>query len=226
MLHGSNASGDGERVRGARERRGWSQRMLAARSRVSPSTVSRIEDGLVTPDLATIRKIAEALNLSADDFVSGRAEKAAPIPTVGTVRRTEDVDLPVYRAHAGRVDLTRAEGTPDVFSIRASRTYVLEVTGDCLYPSHQLVAGDRLFIDRSAEPATGDLVVARIQDDTFLGEWLGNGGVVRIRLSDGQLREARVHDVAILGVVTDQVRSMRDKRSRGLPGWLRVSREE
>lgn len=168
--------------------------------------------------------IAKALSMELADLWadSKSSQPSPPPPLVGRVRRTEDIELPIYQAHAGSVDLARASGTADTFRIRASRTFVVDVVGDCLYPSHELAAGDTLMVDTERLPVTGDLVVARIADEAFLAEWLGEKSWVKLTLSDGQLREAREQDVTVLGVVTYRIGKISPDPGRGMPGWMQV----
>ena len=55
----------GQRIRQLRESRGMTQSQLQARSRVSRSYLSRIESGQMTPSLATLERISEALGVVA-----------------------------------------------------------------------------------------------------------------------------------------------------------------
>ncbi len=53
-----------------RERRGYSVRELAKRARVGFVTISRIENGHLSPTVAMLEKLAKALGISARDFFS------------------------------------------------------------------------------------------------------------------------------------------------------------
>jgi transcriptional regulator with XRE-family HTH domain len=53
----------GQRIRQLRESRAMTQSQLQARSRVSRSYLSRIENGQMTPSLGTLEKISEALGV-------------------------------------------------------------------------------------------------------------------------------------------------------------------
>lgn len=55
----------GSRVQDARKKRGWTQKELAARMRVSPQTVSQYECGKIYPKVETIAKFSEALEVEA-----------------------------------------------------------------------------------------------------------------------------------------------------------------
>ena len=54
----------GERVRGAREAAGFSQRELAARMGTSQAAVARLEAGGTGATLTTLQKVASALDLT------------------------------------------------------------------------------------------------------------------------------------------------------------------
>jgi transcriptional regulator with XRE-family HTH domain len=105
----------GHQYRALRLRRRWRQRDLGARARLSPSTISRIERGrLDEVSVATLRKIAEALEASLDVRLRWNGEA---------------LDRLLDEAHAGLVEglvrRLRADGwTTEVevsFSIRGER---------------------------------------------------------------------------------------------------------
>lgn len=193
----------GESVRTARDRRGWSQSDLARHAELSPSTISRIESGdRPRPSAEVLDKIATALGLTYLQLVG--SAKPAPIPLAGRISRTEDLDLPVYRSHAGRLIL--ADPTPlDHWRIRADRTYTVQVVGDCLF-GENINEGDRLIVDREASPENGKIVVVRIGDETYLTRWKKLNGMVELEMSDGQLREALIHDLDVQGVVVNVIK--------------------
>ena len=62
--------GAGHRLRIARERAGLSQLALAAASGVTNDTICRIELGRRAPQVATIERLAKALNVPPDRFVT------------------------------------------------------------------------------------------------------------------------------------------------------------
>lgn len=66
------SNGFGENVRVLREKRGWGQQELAAAARLSQPAISRIERGLVRqPRLAVIKRLSEALGVTADFLIEG-----------------------------------------------------------------------------------------------------------------------------------------------------------
>jgi len=52
-----------ERVRSARERLGWTQRMLAQKARVSENVIRRIEAGTLTPSIDLARRLEKILGI-------------------------------------------------------------------------------------------------------------------------------------------------------------------
>lgn len=60
-----------------RERRGLSVRALAERAGVSYVTVVRIETGRLSPTVATLEKLAEALGIRVRDFFAAAKRRRA-----------------------------------------------------------------------------------------------------------------------------------------------------
>ncbi|MBE0467213.1 MAG: helix-turn-helix transcriptional regulator [Candidatus Desulforudis sp.] len=58
-----------DRLRKAREARGWTQSQLGAKLNVSDATISRYEKGLRYPDLETLKRLALVLETSVDYLV-------------------------------------------------------------------------------------------------------------------------------------------------------------
>lgn len=80
----------GDRIRAARADLGWKQKHLAAEVRVEPITVSRWERGATTPDLDTLRAVAQATGKPLVYFVAGEGAVAAPLAHDETTGRIED----------------------------------------------------------------------------------------------------------------------------------------
>ncbi len=60
---------DGAKLRQARERRLITQPELSELSGVMVATISRIENGLQEPRIPTVRKLAKALGVEADELI-------------------------------------------------------------------------------------------------------------------------------------------------------------
>lgn len=65
------------RMREARERALLTQDELAAKSGVTVSTISRLENGLQAARVSTIRKLAEAVGATPEDLIDW--DKPAPV---------------------------------------------------------------------------------------------------------------------------------------------------
>jgi transcriptional regulator with XRE-family HTH domain len=63
-----------ERLKEARLRRLLTQAELAERAGMTESTVNRIEQGLQTPRISSIRKLAHALDVPAEELIVWGAE--------------------------------------------------------------------------------------------------------------------------------------------------------
>jgi len=85
----------GERVRRAREARGWSEAVLAQKLRVSVDVVRRIESGKFKPPIDLARKLESLLKvkllvpLEVEEFESGKPE-ALTFGDIVVVRRGEE----------------------------------------------------------------------------------------------------------------------------------------
>jgi putative transcriptional regulator len=58
----------GNRLRGAREAKGWTQAELAERIGVSRKTVNTVENGVFTPSTVVALKLAAALGCAVEDL--------------------------------------------------------------------------------------------------------------------------------------------------------------
>ena len=67
----------GKRIKAIRERKVWGQAELARAAGMSVNTLYRIEAGQHVPRPATIRKLAQALGVPAEELVQPTADGAA-----------------------------------------------------------------------------------------------------------------------------------------------------
>jgi transcriptional regulator with XRE-family HTH domain len=77
----------GERIRALRRERGLQQRQLAEKAQLTPSLVSQIESGRLTPSLNTLGKLAAALGVPIASLFDGQA--------AGSLHITRRKDCPV-----------------------------------------------------------------------------------------------------------------------------------
>lgn len=75
MSKDSGAAAIGRRIKETREKLGLNQAKLAVEASITPAAISQIESGDRTPSTPILRRLAIALQVSAD-FLLGSAEKS------------------------------------------------------------------------------------------------------------------------------------------------------
>lgn len=75
MSMSSPSSEFSDRLRQARERRGFSQAQLAEKAGLQPTAISHFENGRRSPSFDNLRALADALNVATDDLL-GRSTKS------------------------------------------------------------------------------------------------------------------------------------------------------
>jgi transcriptional regulator with XRE-family HTH domain len=61
----------GKRLKDIRTRQMLSQRDLAEKAGLSPTTIAKLETNRVEPNFRTLRKLTSTLNVSYDDLIEG-----------------------------------------------------------------------------------------------------------------------------------------------------------
>jgi transcriptional regulator with XRE-family HTH domain len=89
----------GARIRSARESKGVSLREFARGIGVSPSLISQIERGRVTPSVGTLYAISNELELTFDDMFSGNEQSEVVAGPGGVVAPAQRATGPVQRGH-------------------------------------------------------------------------------------------------------------------------------
>jgi transcriptional regulator with XRE-family HTH domain len=74
-----------------RDKNGISQRKLAEKAGVTNSTISRIESGIVKPDLATLEKLANALNVDKSLLLTKCGYSEIPEEFIVIARKTGEL---------------------------------------------------------------------------------------------------------------------------------------
>lgn len=117
----------GTRLRQHREVVGWSQRELARRSGLTNGMISQIEQNHVSPSVASLRKLTDALSLTLADFFSeSSARPAGPFFSKGELTEigTGEVSLRLVPAGVANAQLEvlhehyppRSDTGPDMLS--------------------------------------------------------------------------------------------------------------
>ena len=91
----------GERLKSARNAKGYTQEQLATMIGVAKSTLTGYEKGNREPDVFKIKKLSKALDISADYLIGTEAEqtkKEAPIKVDESFSKEEILLIKAYRA--------------------------------------------------------------------------------------------------------------------------------
>ena len=107
-----------ERLRAARELRGFSQGDLAERAGFQPSAISHFETGRRAPSFDNLKRLADALNVTTDYLLDRSEHPTLSGPVAGTVFRhaekLSDEDLrrlqDIIETFAKRSEEDRAHG--------------------------------------------------------------------------------------------------------------------
>lgn len=141
----------GQRLREAREERGWTQKELAEISGTTHSTISRSETSVHNPKVTIVGKLAKALGVNpawlmgadVNKYIDYNNFNFKEIPIVGTIAAGKPI-----------LALENIEGTEYVHESDAS-DFCLRVKGNSM-------TGARIY--------DGDLVYIRTQEDVENGE--------------------------------------------------------
>lgn len=70
----------GQRIRAARNRKGWSQTEMGSQLRLTHSAISQIERGHTRLTIALLDRVARLLDTSVDDLLGAQVSGAEPAP--------------------------------------------------------------------------------------------------------------------------------------------------
>lgn len=100
-----------------REEKGISQRKLADLAGITNSTISRIEAGIVKPDLVTLEKLAKALGVEKDILLAKCGYSEIPEEFILIARKTgelsEEKRIEAYKVFNATIDKFLAEFDED-----------------------------------------------------------------------------------------------------------------
>lgn len=82
----------GKRIKELRQRKKWTQAILAERSEVEPSNISHIERAATKLSLPTLIKIANALDVSLDELVYSNLKKSEHVSVARINELLSDCD--------------------------------------------------------------------------------------------------------------------------------------
>lgn len=200
-----------------RQKAGVSQKRLSDESGISQGSISRIERGRQSNLTAeTFRRLGEAMaRLSPermnDPYNSFLQEEVLPLPKWNYSRPLSVISW----MHAGKLreadDPAEAyestEGEPVVSDKNVSdQAFALKVQGKSMEP--RFFEGDVIIVDPKLECRTGDLCVARINDQTTFKRYHETTAEIRLEPLNGKYEilvvpKDRPVDFNILGKVVD-----------------------
>ena len=158
-----------DRLRYARELKGWKQAQLAVAADVSQGTIGNIESG-ARQSRGSLPKIAKALGVSHDWLAEGEGEM---LPTGGRVEPSNVTPAPIGTRRVPLISYVQAgcwtEATDpatvgDGFEYLltdlelSGSAFALQIEGESMLP--QFRPGDRVIVDPEICPQPGDFVVA------------------------------------------------------------------
>ena len=158
-----------ERLRYARELKGWKQAQLAVAADVSQGTIGNIESG-ARQSRGSLPKIAKALGVSHDWLAEGEGEmlpagsRSEPSNVVPAAIGTRRVPLISYVQAGCWTEATDPAMVGDGFEYLltdlelSGSAFALQIEGESMLP--QFKPGDRVIVDPEIFPQPGDFVVA------------------------------------------------------------------
>ncbi len=150
-----------EKLKRLREERNLSQVKLAARADLNPATVNQIERGMRNPSPGTLRKLADALEVSLYELLeedSPKGERRSSLePSFNDVIAEERRSpyLEAWKRYIARRALTwlhqaRDEKSPFFADWKVAIRYVREVTGEAFTIMHVVAKEIQPAIEREA----------------------------------------------------------------------------
>ena len=154
----------GPRLQALRKRRGLTLVELSARTRISKSTLSRLETGQRRPSLELLLPLAQIYNVPLDDMV-GAPQMGDPRVRLRPRRVNGRTIVPLTghtgNAHVWKIVVPAAHSTPEP-SIHEGRTWIYVLSGKL-----RLVVGEQELQMKAGEVA---------EFDTRIPHWFGSDG--------------------------------------------------
>lgn len=169
-----------DRIRQARENKGYDQTVLAEKIEVAARTVQRWEKGSQVPDSNYLLRLAKFTGIRPEWLLTGEGEmykppipagKIIPFDQEKLIRKMNMVELPVFSTvPAGRsvpyFHSDYAERYITVDNIKDPRAFALVVKGKSMSP--MIEDGDIVVVSPQQEVRNGDISVIRINEEDVL----------------------------------------------------------
>lgn len=191
----------GKRIATLRRERGYTQEQLAEMALVSRIALARYETGAIEPGAFALSRIADALNVSADELLC-RTEKLPPfiqivkgsVPIVGEIACGEPITA--QQNIEGYADL------PD--GVYAD--FALKCKGDSMSPTFE--QGDLVLIRQTPDAQNGQIAAVGVEDEATLKRVYRQEDRV-VCVSDNHAYHPQIYkaeDVTIYGIAVGYVR--------------------
>ncbi|MBN1943636.1 MAG: cupin domain-containing protein [Phycisphaerae bacterium] len=153
-----------QRIKALRQERGWTLRQLAARTELTDSVLSKVENFRVTPSLPALARIAEALGVKLSELVEGLDNRPRLVVVRADERLGVQRDRPgsrlVYEALAHKraakimepflVTIPPGQARRELLA-HEGEEFLMVLEGGVRYEAgedvHELRAGDCLYAD-------------------------------------------------------------------------------
>ncbi len=164
----------GQRIREARQSKGFDQSRLSAKLDIATRTLQRWEKGEQEPDGSVIMRIAKATGVLPQWLLTGEGDRHAGlgstvIPlTEPRHRKVPTMRLPLLSSVPGGAPVLNfhpeyADKYVTVDDIRDEQAFALEVKGNSMSP--RIEDGDIIVVSPRLEVRSGDICVVRVQDE-------------------------------------------------------------
>lgn len=169
-------------IRIMRERRGYTQDELAERTGISRISIARYEAGRVDPTAKALRRIADALDISADALLQGNvldkphvSPGAVRVPVLGVI----PAGIPIEAIE----DIIDWEEIPQEWARGGREFFGLKISGDSMSPRYE--SGDVVIFRRTDVCENGQdcAVMVNSDDATFKRVKYGEKGMMLVPLN-------------------------------------------
>ena len=158
----------GSKIKDALNETATSQVELAKRLGITPGVITRWTKGDKIPTIENLQRIAEALELPLEYFISSKrrnsegrvkmnTSEVTYIPILGTSSATKEKFI--LEEKEGFIPLAQANSTQ----------FAVKVEGDCMVDpkdhENSIYDGSYIIVDPEAEVSNGDVVLARISEE-------------------------------------------------------------
>ncbi|MEO1918849.1 MAG: XRE family transcriptional regulator [Paracoccaceae bacterium] len=173
----------GERVRELRKARGWTLEQTARQVGLARSTLSKIENGQMSPTFEAVRKLASGMNITIPQlFTAPRSDKILARRSITRAGEGKSLVTATYEHEMLATDLSQKQMMPYRATVRARTTdefdgwvkhdgeefmYVLSGTVSFyteFYEPVEMKRGDSVYYDASM----GHNVISTSQDDAVI----------------------------------------------------------